>query len=92
MTTRQTSIDEDDFQAFVDGQLPPERCRAVMAYLAALPDESSRMSDYRTLNEGLHSLYDEVLYEPLPMRLALISTKLPTCTSSPRPVPGRRRA
>lgn len=69
MTTRQTSIDEDDFQAFVDGQLPPERCRAVMAYLAAHPDESSRMSDYRTLSEGLHSLYDEVLYEPLPVRL-----------------------
>jgi anti-sigma factor RsiW len=69
MTTRQTSIDEDDFQAFVDGQLPPERCRAVMAYLAAHPDESSRMGDYRTLNESLHSLYDEVLYEPLPTRL-----------------------
>ena len=71
MTTRQTSIDEDDFQAFVDGQLPPERCRAVMAYLAAHPDESSRMSDYRTLSEGLHSLYDEVLYEPLPGRLRI---------------------
>jgi anti-sigma factor RsiW len=69
MTTRQTSIDEDDFQAFVDGQLPPERCRAVMAYLAAQPDESSRMSDYRTLSEGLRALYDEVLYEPLPARL-----------------------
>jgi anti-sigma factor RsiW len=69
MSTRQTSIDEDDFQAFVDGQLPPERCRAVMAYLAAHPDESSRMSDYRTLSEGLHTLYDEVLYEPLPTRL-----------------------
>jgi anti-sigma factor RsiW len=69
MTTRQTSIDEDDFQAFVDGQLPPERCRAVMAYLAAHPGESSRMSDYRTLNEGLHGLYDEVMYEPLPPRL-----------------------
>jgi anti-sigma factor RsiW len=69
MTTRQTSIDEDDFQAFVDGQLPPERCRAVMAYLAAQPDESSRMSDYRTLSESLHGLYDEVLYEPLPARL-----------------------
>ena len=27
------------------------------------------MSDYRTLSEGLHSLYDEVLYEPLPVRL-----------------------
>lgn len=69
MTTRQTSIDEDDFQAFVDGQLPPERCRAVMAYLAAQTDESSRMSDYRTLSDGLHELYDEVLYEPLPSRL-----------------------
>jgi anti-sigma factor RsiW len=69
MTTRQTSIDEDDFQAFVDGQLPPERCRAVMAYLAAHPNESSRMSDYRTLSEGLHALYDEALYEPLPTRL-----------------------
>ncbi len=71
MTTRQTTIDEDDFQAFVDGQLPPERCRAVMAYLAAHPDESSRMSDYRMLSEGLHSLYDEVLYEPLPVRLRI---------------------
>lgn len=69
MTTRQTSIDEDHFQAFVDGQLPPEQCRAVMAYLAANPDESSRMSDYRTLNEALHRTFDEVLYEPLPKRL-----------------------
>jgi anti-sigma factor RsiW len=69
MTTRQTSIDEDDFQAFVDGQLPPERCRAVMAYLASQPEESARMSDYRALCEGLHGLYDEALYEPLPVRL-----------------------
>ena len=69
MTTRQISIDEDDFQAFVDGQLPPERRRAVMAYLAARPEESARMSDYRRLTEEMHLLYDEVLYEPLPARL-----------------------
>ncbi|MGH6900023.1 MAG: anti-sigma factor family protein [Geminicoccaceae bacterium] len=69
MTTRQISIDEDDFQAFVDGQLPPDRRRAVMAYLAASPEESARMADYRNLNEELHRLYDEVLYEPLPARL-----------------------
>ena len=66
MTTRQISIDEDDFQAFVDGQLPPDRRRAVMAYLAAPPEEAARMSDYRTLTEEMHLLYDEVLYEPLP--------------------------
>jgi anti-sigma factor RsiW len=69
MTTRQISIDEDDFQAFVDGQLPPDRRRAVMAYLAARPEESARMGDYRNLNQELHRLYDEVLYEPLPARL-----------------------
>ena len=69
MTTRQISIDEDDFQAFVDGQLPPDRRRAVMAYLAASPEESARMSDYRRLSEDLHLLYDEVLHEPLPARL-----------------------
>ena len=71
MTTRQISIDEDDFQAFVDGQLPPDRRRAVMAYLAAHPDESARMGDYRDLNEALRRLYDEVLYEPLPARLRI---------------------
>ncbi len=69
MSTRQTSIDEDDFQAFVDGQLPPDRCRAVMAFLAANPEQSARMDDYRTLSEALHLAYDEVLYEPLPKRL-----------------------
>jgi anti-sigma factor RsiW len=69
MTTRTTSIDEDEFQAFVDGQLLPEQRRAVMAYLAATPDDASRMTDYRNLNEALHLLYDEVLYEPLPNRL-----------------------
>jgi anti-sigma factor RsiW len=71
MTTRQISIDEDDFQAFVDGQLPPEQRRAVMAYLAGRPDEATRMDHYRTLTEALHLAYDEVLYEPLPKRLRI---------------------
>ena len=71
MTTRQTSIDEDEFQAFVDGQLTPERCRAVMAYLAGNPDEAARMGDYRAISNALHVLYDEVLYEPLPKRLTI---------------------
>lgn len=71
MSTLQISIDEDDFQAFVDGQLPPDRRRAVMAYLAARPDESARMDEYRKLSEALHASFDEVLYEPLPKRLTI---------------------
>ncbi len=69
MTTHIHSIDEDDFQAFVDGQLSPERCRTVMTYLAANPEESERMSEYHQLTEELHLRFDEVLYEPLPKRL-----------------------
>jgi anti-sigma factor RsiW len=69
MTHPHHSIDEVEFQAFVDGQLPPDRRRAVMAYLAADGEEAARMSDYRTLNEVMHLLYDEVLHEPLPARL-----------------------
>ncbi|MGI9509744.1 MAG: anti-sigma factor family protein, partial [Geminicoccaceae bacterium] len=69
MTTHIHSIDEDDFQAFVDGQLSPEACRTVMTYLAANPDESERMSEYHQLSEDLHQRFDEVLYEPLPKRL-----------------------
>jgi anti-sigma factor RsiW len=69
MTTHINSIDEDDFQAFVDGQLSPEACRTVMTYLASNPDESERMSEYHKLSEELHKQFDEVLYEPLPKRL-----------------------
>ncbi len=69
MTTHTHSIDEDDFQAFVDGQLPPETCRSVMTYLAANPEESERMSEYHQLSDELHKQFDEVLYEPLPKRL-----------------------
>lgn len=69
MTTHIHSIDEDDFQAFVDGQLSPESCRTVMTYLAANPEESERMSEYHQLSEELHRRFDEVLYEPLPKRL-----------------------
>lgn len=69
MTTHMNSIDEDDFQAFVDGQLPPEACRSVMTYLASNADESERMSEYHMLSEELHRQFDEVLYEPLPKRL-----------------------
>jgi anti-sigma factor RsiW len=65
-----TTCDEDDLQAFVDGeQLPPERRRIVMAYLAAHPEEAARLGDYRRLSEELHLLYDEVMGEPLPARL-----------------------
>jgi anti-sigma factor RsiW len=85
MTYRHHSIDEVEFQAFVDGQLAPDRRRAVMAYLAADAEEAARMSDYRTLNEVMHLLYDEVLHEALPARLrAERYTRGPSWLERPR--------
>ena len=70
MTTRDRAIGEAQLQAFVDGHLPPEGRRAVMAYLAgADEEEAARLNDYRAVNEALHLVYDEVLHEPLPERL-----------------------
>lgn len=65
-----TTCDEEDLQAFLDGEeVPPERRRTVMAYLASHPEEEARLGDYRRLSEKLHLLYDDVMVEPLPARL-----------------------
>lgn len=69
MTARDLQLDEDELQAFVDGQLSPERRRAAIAHLAVNADDAERLAVYRELNAELHQLYDEVLNEPLPARL-----------------------
>lgn len=71
MTTRDLALDENELelQAFVDGQLSPERCRAAIAHLAADADDAGRLAAYRELNDDLHRFYDDILHEPLPARL-----------------------
>jgi anti-sigma factor RsiW len=69
MTARDLRLDEDELQAFVDGHLSPERCRAAIAHLAVNADDADRLAAYRELNAELHHLFDEVLHEPLPARL-----------------------
>jgi anti-sigma factor RsiW len=39
-------VTEAELQAFVDGQLPAERCTAVLAYLGERPAELKRLADY----------------------------------------------
>ena len=39
-------MSEAELQAFVDGQLPAERCTAVLAYLGRHPDDLQRLADY----------------------------------------------
>jgi anti-sigma factor RsiW len=46
-------IQEEELHAFVDGQLPKERCRAVLAYLGQHPPEIVRLAAYATHKEEL---------------------------------------
>jgi anti-sigma factor RsiW len=62
-------VTETDLHAYVDGLLPPGRCDAVDAHLAAHPDELQRVREWRGQNRALHELFDPVLEEPVPARL-----------------------
>ena len=63
-------VTEADLHAYVDGRLPPARRAEVEAYLAARPEEATRIQAYASQNDGLHALFDAVLDEPVPLRMA----------------------
>jgi anti-sigma factor RsiW len=62
-------VSETDLQAYADGKLPEERRAAVVAWLAAHPEDAERIESYRQLAAELRSSYDGVLDEPVPERL-----------------------
>ena len=53
-------MNEAELQAFVDGQLPVERCRAVLAYLGRHPEDLKRLSDYAGHKDALRRRLEEV--------------------------------
>jgi len=64
-------ITEADLQAHVDGRLPPEHDAAVRAWLAAHPEEASRIQAYRSQAMGLRQALSGIADEPLPAGLDL---------------------
>lgn len=62
-------IEDKDLHAYVDGQLPPERRRAVELYLANNPEAATRVSDWRAQNRALALAFGPVAEEPMPERL-----------------------
>jgi anti-sigma factor RsiW len=62
---------ESDLHALVDGALPEDRRQEVEAHLRGNPEAAARVRAWRAQNEGLRALYDGVLSEPVPARLAL---------------------
>ena len=62
-------VTEAELQAYVDGQLTPERQREIEAYLSKRPEEALRVNAYLAHKRELRALFDPVLEEPLPQRL-----------------------
>ena len=69
MTEPVPPILESDLQTYVDRQLPDDRSAQVEGYLAANPEEGEKVRFYRELNDALHTLFDPVLNEPVPLKL-----------------------
>ncbi|WP_020656106.1 anti-sigma factor family protein [Massilia niastensis] len=63
-------VTEADLHAYVDGRLPPARAAEVDAYLAAHPEDAARVQAHITQNAALRAMFDPVLDEPVPPRLA----------------------
>ena len=62
-------ITEEDLQAYIDGQLDPERELLVETYITNNPDAQKRVEQYSQYNTNLHALFDDTLEEEIPAQL-----------------------
>ena len=65
-------IGDDAINGYIDGALDPSRALAVGAYLAVHPREAARAAAYRAQRDMLRALFDHVLAQPVPDRLAVM--------------------
>jgi len=64
-----TPVPEADVQAYVDGQLAPERAAVVAAAILGDSDLASRIAAMRAQNAALRDALDPALAEPIPAHL-----------------------
>jgi anti-sigma factor RsiW len=70
-------IREADLHAYADGQLDADRRAALDAYLAEHSDAAEYVQQLREQSQALHSAYDSILNEPIPLQLtAALKTRL----------------
>jgi anti-sigma factor RsiW len=62
-------VHEHEVHAFVDGTLPEARRVEVEAWLAAHPADAARAQAWTGQNQALHTAFDGILNEPLPLNL-----------------------
>lgn len=62
-------IREEDLHGYVDGGLAEDRRLEVEAWLAGHPEDAARVTAWTAQNQSLHTAFDPVLNEPLPLEL-----------------------
>jgi anti-sigma factor RsiW len=71
MIDRESPVTEDELHAYVDGELPADRQAAMEAWLAAHPEDASRVSAWRAQADAIKARYAGIGLEPVPARLRL---------------------
>ncbi len=64
------AVGDSELHAYADGLLEPAQQAEMEAHLAAHPDDAERVRGWREVNASLRQLYNPVLDEPVPERLA----------------------
>ena len=64
-------VTEDELHAYVDGELPADRCAAVEAWLGAHPDDAARVAAWRLQADAIRARYADVARQPVPQKLNL---------------------
>lgn len=76
--TRRKKPTQADLNAYIDGELSPDRRAAVEEWLTDHPGEAKRIADLRRVGERLRAHYAPVAGEPLPERIwAMLSGEAP---------------
>ena len=71
MIDRDLPVTEDELHAYADGELPDDRRSAVEAWLAAHPDDMTRVGAWRAQADAIRNRFGVVAREPVPARFDL---------------------
>lgn len=83
MTRLPPPFTDADLNAYVDGELAPERRAEIEAYLIAEPAQAARVETWRRQNEIIRAVFAKIAREPLPLSLALALTRAPAARREP---------
>ena len=79
------SISAQDLNAYVDGELSPERRIEVEAHLASNPEAAAQVQAWQEQNQAIKVLFSPVLNEAMPMRLQHAAAQPPSVAAEAQP-------